>query len=938
MSGGTIPTSIGRYQVLERIGRGAMGTVYRGRDPYIGRPVAIKVLHVLDEDLRARFLQEMRSLGTLHHPNVVTIFDCGEDAERPFIVMEFVEGTTLAHVIHGERPLPLPQALDVVSELCTALDYAHERGIVHRDIKPANLMIDAGGRLKVVDFGIARVSVDAATQTGTVIGTPSYMAPEQITGAPIDRRTDIFAVGLVLYELISSRQAFPGDGKTAWQIMHAVVNDVPAPLSTVAPGLSPELERIINRAIEKRPADRYQTLAQMAADIADVQRASVAETRPRPRGVEAVPHPAATTEREPAPTIPRGPTLPPAVPVSSPAAAAPSVLPATDAEGVEAAVDRREARPPSPWPRRVVVEWTLAAVTVIALVAVAWTAMTRQRDAAANDKTTAAPASAGAVPSDAAARQPASPPAAVETPVATQPVASRRDDAPPVDGAGRATAPAAPLPAPAVTGKPVAGPYEQARLLLPPDSRAPNPQRAASLLQRACDSGDWRGCVDLADMAAGGAGIDRDEPRAAALYRRACDGGVGAACDKGGAMYLDGRGVTRDVATAASMLERACEDGSRDGCNRLGVIYTRGIAVSRDEARAATLYDKACAQSLGIACVNLGIAYQNGRGVPKDLTRARTAYNKACDAGYNWGCLDVARLLARGEGGDRDERRAADLFQRACDSGLPEGCNDLGIAYARGAGVERDEVKAAALYQRACDGGTPAGCGNLGGMYRDGRAVPRDDVRAASLFQRACDGNGPPACYALGRALMAGRGVTKNEAAATAAFRKSCDGGHADGCVELAAAYSRGTGVARDDAEAARLYQRACDGGAAVACSALARPSDNGRGSASAGAASGTGPLRAGGAIPMPARVSTVGAVYPAAARVAGVEGTVQLDATVDASGHVVATKVTQSIPLLDDAAETAVRQWQFAPTVVNGAAIPVVVPVSIRFSLRQSP
>jgi TonB family protein len=952
MNGGTAPATIGRYQVLDRIGRGAMGTVYRGHDPYIGRTVAIKVLHAFDEDLRARFLQEMRSLGTLHHPNIVTIFDCGEHAERPFIVMEYVAGVTLASTIEPARPLALARALHIVGQLCTALDYAHERGIVHRDVKPANLMLDGSGGLKVVDFGIARVSIDAATQTGTVIGTPSYMAPEQIVGATIDRRTDIFAVGLVLYELLGSRQAFPGDGKTAWQIMHAVVNDSPVPLSAVVPDLPPPLERIVNRAIEKRAADRYHTLAEMAADLATVQRTLAAETLPRPpaRGVASSNTVAPTVEAEPpAPTMLRQ---------QAPPAAA-----------------TRGSNASSPGARRAPIEWTLAAITLLALAGILWTIDTRRNTGTAKAVTPAATPVAGA-----AAKAVVATPPAPRSPATTPAV--DRSAPPPRDRARSATVPAptgeAATGAPARSGgtaPPAVGFYDQARLLLPPQSRTPDPPRAAALLQRACDDGDTRGCVDLADMLGSGGGIDRDEARAAALYRRGCDAGVGASCDKGGAMYLDGRGVTRDVALAASMLQRACDRGSGEGCNRLGVIYARGVAVNKDEARAVALYDKACAQAIGIACVNLGIAYQNGRGALKDPARARAAYAKGCDAGYNWGCNDLARLVSRGEGGERDERSAAALFQRACDSGLPEGCNELGIAYARGAGVDRDEARAAALYQRACDAGTPAGCGNLGAMYRDGRAVPRDDVRAASLFQRACDGNGPPACYALGRALMAGRGVARNEASAVIAFRKSCDGNHADGCFELASAYSRGAGVARDETEAARWYQRACDGGAVAACGTLARMYEEGRGvardpsraaqlarragaaaDAPAGAAgsqpptgrntgagsgsatvrAGDAPLRVGGPIPIPARIKSAPAVYPAAARVAGVEGTVSIDATLDRSGQVVATRVTESIPLLDDAAETAVRQWQFAATVVNGVAVPVVVPVSIRFSLKQ--
>jgi serine/threonine protein kinase len=259
-----LPLTIGRYDVIDRLGHGGMGVVYRGRDPRIGRPVAIKLLRVTDESQRSRFLQEAQSAGNLKHPNIVTIYDYGEHEEQPYIVMEYIEGVTFATYIRQNILLELPRKLALIEELSVALDYAHNKGVVHRDIKPANIMVDGEGDLKILDFGIARLGDSSLTQAGVMIGTPNYMSPEQIDGRLVDRRSDIFAVGLVFYELLTYRQAFPG--QTAIAVMHAILHTTPS--FEMSPRIHPGLQTIVEKAIEKDPARRYQTLSALAADIA----------------------------------------------------------------------------------------------------------------------------------------------------------------------------------------------------------------------------------------------------------------------------------------------------------------------------------------------------------------------------------------------------------------------------------------------------------------------------------------------------------------------------------------------------------------------------------------------------------------------------------------------------------------------------------------------
>ena len=266
MSPTHFPERIGRYDILDRIGFGGMGMVFRGRDPHIGRMVAIKLLRVADEDLHDRFLREAQSAGSLKHPNIVTIYDFGEHEGAPYIIMEYVEGTTLAEHIKQNIPLTLARKLELLEELAAGLEYAHNKGVVHRDVKPANVMVDREGILRILDFGIARMTDSGLTQTGMIMGTPNYMSPEQVEGKASDRRSDIFAAGLVMYELLSYHQAFPGE--TMHQVMNAIVRQTPVALRARVPDLDPALETIVNRAIEKEPARRYQTMAAMGTHIA----------------------------------------------------------------------------------------------------------------------------------------------------------------------------------------------------------------------------------------------------------------------------------------------------------------------------------------------------------------------------------------------------------------------------------------------------------------------------------------------------------------------------------------------------------------------------------------------------------------------------------------------------------------------------------------------
>ncbi|MCC7044007.1 MAG: serine/threonine protein kinase, partial [Acidobacteria bacterium] len=273
-----IPTSIGRYEILGSIGRGGMGSLYLALDPKLDRQLAIKLLRDDDDDLRERFAREARAAARLRHPNIVTIFDVGEHEGQPFIAMEYIQGQTLGEIVRGNVAMPLVRKLELMESLCDGLGFAHKGGIIHRDIKPANLMLDADGSLKILDFGIARASESSGmTQAGMLIGTLNYMSPEQVSGQPVDLRSDLFAVGAVFYELLSYRQAFPG-GLMAG-ILNKIVSGQPEPLPSIVPDIDPQIVRIVERALEKDPDRRYPDLAAMRQEIV-VARARLASVAP----------------------------------------------------------------------------------------------------------------------------------------------------------------------------------------------------------------------------------------------------------------------------------------------------------------------------------------------------------------------------------------------------------------------------------------------------------------------------------------------------------------------------------------------------------------------------------------------------------------------------------------------------------------------------------
>ena len=269
-AGRQIPALIGRYQVLEELGHGAMGTVYKANDPKIGRTVAIKTISTVGagpemDQYRQRFLMEAKSAGRLNHPSIVAVYDVADDSYgKPCLVLEFVEGEPLDHIVE-KAPLPLDTTLDYLSQVARALAYAHGHGIIHRDIKPANIMVTKNGQAKLSDFGIAKIEGTTLTVAGQVLGTPAFMSPEQCQGLPVDSRSDVFSLGAVLYTLCSGTKPFPGETFTS--VAYQVVHTEQLPLSQINPALPPQLDTIVARCMAKDPKSRYASAGEMADDL-----------------------------------------------------------------------------------------------------------------------------------------------------------------------------------------------------------------------------------------------------------------------------------------------------------------------------------------------------------------------------------------------------------------------------------------------------------------------------------------------------------------------------------------------------------------------------------------------------------------------------------------------------------------------------------------------
>jgi serine/threonine-protein kinase len=276
---------LGRYQITAEIGRGAMGVVYKAHDPVLGRTVAVKTVNMAIErddaaEYEARFLQEARAAGGLNHPSIVTIYDIGKSGEVAYMAMEYIEGVELRTLLVPGKPLPLAQVFPVAAQVADGLAYAHSHGVVHRDIKPANIMVTADGGVKIMDFGIARMrSSEVQTQTGAALGSPKYMSPEQVLGKRADHRSDLFSLGVILYEIVAGAAPFGGENISA--LMYQIVHFAPPAPSTLNPAAPEMLDYVVAKMLAKSLEERYQDAAEVARDLRECEGKGAGARAPR---------------------------------------------------------------------------------------------------------------------------------------------------------------------------------------------------------------------------------------------------------------------------------------------------------------------------------------------------------------------------------------------------------------------------------------------------------------------------------------------------------------------------------------------------------------------------------------------------------------------------------------------------------------------------------
>jgi eukaryotic-like serine/threonine-protein kinase len=363
----------GRYKVVRKLGTGGMANVYLAEDQELGRRVAIKMLddrHAQDEQFVERFRREAKNAAGLSHPNVVSIYDRGQAEGTYYIAMEYLEGRTLKELLVARGPTPIPVAIDYARQILAALGFAHQHGVVHRDIKPHNVAVAPDGRIKVMDFGIARAGTSQMTETGSIIGTAQYLSPEQAKGAPVGPASDIYSVGIVLYEMLTGSVPFTGD--TPLEIAMKHLSAIPEPPSEQRPEVPHELDSIVLRALAKRPEDRYQAAEAMDADLARAARGQAVAPETEEAATHVLSGVGAATAISGAPTEvvrrPPGSTQPPAY------------GPPTGFYEYDEPIRRR-----SFWP------WLLAAILVAAAVAGGWYVYTKVQDQLEATKPVAVP-------------------------------------------------------------------------------------------------------------------------------------------------------------------------------------------------------------------------------------------------------------------------------------------------------------------------------------------------------------------------------------------------------------------------------------------------------------------------------------------------------------------------------------------------------------------
>jgi TPR repeat protein/tRNA A-37 threonylcarbamoyl transferase component Bud32 len=671
------------------LARGGMGRVLRARDRCLRREVAIKELITADPLRQERFEREVLITARLQHPAIVRVYAAGRWPDgRAFYEMELVAGRPLDEVVARARTLPerlalIPSLLTVVE----ALAYAHGQRIIHRDLKPSNVMLGNFGQVVVIDWGLAkdlaaapestdqtpvrlRAGASSETEAGAVLGTPSYMPPEQAAGRPATERSDVYSLGAMLYHVLTGVQPFAA--QTGAETVAAVLAGPPTPLRRKVGDLPAELYAIVDKAMARNPAGRYPTAREMADDLRRFQTGQLVGSHRYTLGELA-----RRFVRRHLAAIAVGALAAVAIAITGVYAFVKVVQARRRAEGSLAQLQEEEgarimqtakaqrdvgftfnhhvtADPALDLPRAFDLESQSCAhdnpggcADLGTLYELGWGVAKDQQEAltlyeqSCNGGDGVGCTNLGRFYSQGLGV------------TASQTTAAQLfEKACEVDGT-----------AAACTN--LGGLYDQGQGV------AQDPAKAHSLYEKACQQGDTDGCYDLGVVYEHGESVEQDYAKARDLYSLACDGGQAQACGNLGYLYLNGNGVTQDDEEAQLLCEKGCDGGDLTSCNVLGNLTS-------DPKKAVALYQKACDGDLWDACSNLGGAYWRGEGVAPDIAQARALFTKSCTTGNDvYGCMNLAEL-AHAQGEPEDPAKVEPLFAQACAAGDTDGCKDLG--------------------------------------------------------------------------------------------------------------------------------------------------------------------------------------------------------------------------------------------------------------------